>query len=267
MCFRCPCCGTGHAGHSWNEPAGLKGKSIQALAVAESNPRILVAGALDGLYRSKDSGNTWERITPAGNSKLKNFESVAIDPQDPQIIYAGTWHLPWKTRDGGVTWINIRHGVIDDSDVFSIILAHSTPSTVFASACSGIYKSDNGGHLFHKVQGIPGTARRTRVLQQDPKNAQTVYAGTTEGLWKTVDGGAHFRRITPADFILNDVLVDPRNSSHVLIATDRSGVFSSDDAGATFKPSNDGFSERQIARIVAGPGDNLYCCPMKEVAT
>ncbi len=246
---------TRDAGRSWSEPAALKGKSIQALAQSESEPRILIAAALDGLYRSGDSGESWERITPAAHPDLKNFESVAIDPRDSKIIYAGTWHLPWKSTDGGASWSNIKQGVIDDSDVFSIILDHSNPETVFASACSGIYKSEDAGRLFHKVQGIPGAARRTRVLRQDPVDARTVYAGTTEGLFKTVDGGISFQRITPPDFILNAVLVDPRDPRRVLIATDRGGVFASDDAGASFQASNDGFSERQIATVVADPND------------
>ena len=148
---------------------------------------------------------------------------MAIDPRDPQIIYAGTWHLPWKTSDGGLHWSSIKQGVIDDSDVFSIILDRGNPQTVFASACSGIYQSDDGGKLFRKVQGMPDSARRTRVLEQDPQDADTLYAGTTEGLWKTTDGGQDFRLISPPDFILNGVLVDPRNSGRVLIATDRGG--------------------------------------------
>ncbi len=247
---------TRDGGQSWAEPASLKGKSIQALALAPSDPRILIAGALDGLYRSHDSGANWERISPEGHPDLKNFESVAIDPRDPEIIYAGTWHLPWKTTDGGASWNVIKQGVIDDSDVFSIVLDRSDPQTIYASACSGIYKSEDSGQLFHRVQGIPGTARRTRVLQQDPADAKTVYAGTTEGLFKTSDGGRSFLRITPPDLILNDVLVDPRDSRRVLIATDRGGVYASDDAGASFEGSNDGFSERLISRVAADPADS-----------
>jgi photosystem II stability/assembly factor-like uncharacterized protein len=251
---------TRNGGRTWSEPADLRGKSLEALALADSDPRILIVGALDGLFRSSDRGVSWTRISPSGHSDLKNFESVAIDSHDPKIIYAGTWHLPWKTTDGGATWNSIKQGLIDDSDVFSIILDKSNPQTVFASACSGIYKSENGGQLFHKVQGIPGTARRTRVLQQDPVDAKTVYAGTTEGLWKTMDGGKVFKLISPPNFILNDVMVDPRNPRRVLIATDRAGVFASDDAGATFHPSNDGFSQRQITAVVedAEHSSDLY---------
>src|SRR5208337_874360 len=86
-------------------------------------------------------------------------------------------------------------------------------------------------------------------------DAATVYAGTTEGLFKTGDGGQSFQRITPPEFILNAVLVDPRNPRRLLIATDRGGVFSSDDAGASFQPSNDGFSERQVTAVAADPED------------
>ncbi len=240
-----------NGGKSWWQPTQLRDKSIQALALAEATPGMLVVGALDGLYRSMNYGESWERITPEGHADLKNFESLAIDPHNPNVIYAGTWHLPWKTTDGGAHWFNIKQGVIDASDVFSIILDHSNPATVYASACSGIYKSENAGELFHKVQGIPGSARRTRVLEQDPVDAQVVYAGTTEGLWKTSDGGKAFHLISPPNYILNDVLVDPRHTRRVLIATDRGGVYASDDAGASFHPSNIGFSKRQVSALLA----------------
>jgi len=255
-----------NGGRSWSQPAQLRDRSIQALTLAASSPGTIVAGALDGLYRSLNYGESWERITPAGHADLKNFESVAVDEHNRDVIYAGTWHLPWKTTDGGAHWFNIKQGVIDDSDVFSIILDHSNQSTVFLSACSGIYKSENAGELFHKVQGIPGTARRTRVLEQDPVDAMAVYAGTTEGLWKTTDGGRNFHLISPPNYILNDVLVEAQNPHRVLIATDRGGVYSSDDAGASFHPSNHGFSKRQVSALVADqrePG-TLYAAVLND---
>ncbi len=243
------------AGRTWQILPYTRGKSIRALALAQSDSHILVIGALDGVFRSNDGGDNWTRISPEGHAELKNIESIAVDPRNPNIVYAGTWHLPWKTEDGGKTWHNIKKGVIDDSDVFSIIIDHGNPANVFASACSGIYKSENSGELFKKVTGIPSTARRTRVLQQDPVNANVVYAGTTEGLWKTVDSGKTFTRVTPGVYIINDVMVDPRNPSRVLIATDRSGVLASNDGMKTFVTANAGFSHRQVSTIVVDAKD------------
>lgn len=243
------------AGHTWTEVPLFKGQPVLSLAQAPSDPTILVAGTLQGVFRSGDSGATWAQISPPGSHEIHEIESLAIDPKNPDIVYAGTWHLPWKTNDGGNTWRNIKQGVIEDSDVFSIIVDPETTRTLYLSACSGIYKSENAGLLFRKIHGIPSEARRTRVLRQDPQHLEVVYAGTTEGLYKTTDAGKTFERMTDPDVIVNDVYVDPANSDHVLLATDRSGVLESNDAARTFTQSNAGISERKIAGLVVDRND------------
>jgi photosystem II stability/assembly factor-like uncharacterized protein len=240
-------------GASWTSNPEMAHQSIRALTAAPSDGKILVAGTLQGVYRSVDSGAHWTLISPAGSTEIHEVESIAIDPTDPRTIYAGTWHLPWKTTDGGATWNNIKQGIIEDSDVFSIIVDPKQPQTVYASACSGIYKSENGGEKFTKIQGIPMSARRTRVLMQDPQHLGTVYAGTTEGLFRTDDAGTLWTRTTSEDVIVNDVYVDPANSMHVLMATDRGGVLASSDGGVSFVESNTGFSSRQIVAFASDP--------------
>jgi photosystem II stability/assembly factor-like uncharacterized protein len=238
------------SGRSWSQPAGMRGQSIRAFAQAPSDPKILFAGTLEGVFRSKDAGATWAQISPLGSREIHEVESLAIDPVNPDIVYGGTWHLPWKTIDGGDNWHSIKSGLIVDSDVFSIIVDPKHPRIVYLSACSGIYKSEDAGALFHKIQGIPTEARRTRVLAQDPENMEVVYAGTTEGLYKTENGGRTFQSMTGPDVIVNDVYVDPRDSHRVLLATDRGGVLASDDGGATFVESNRGISERKIEALL-----------------
>jgi photosystem II stability/assembly factor-like uncharacterized protein len=248
-------------GKHWAKVPDMTGQSVRSLTRAASDPNLLVAGTLQGVYRSKDNGKRWELISPAGSKELHEVESIAIDPKDPNIIYAGTWHLPWKTADGGAHWENIKQGIIDDSDVFSIVIDPTNPNIVFASACSGIYKSENAGMLFkggvtiNKGQGIPATARRTRKLKLDPTKPTTIYAGTTQGLYKSTDGGSTWIRMTPGDVIVNDVYVDPNQPQHVLLATDRGGVLRSEDSGATFQPSNEGFTLRQVVAFAADQRD------------
>jgi photosystem II stability/assembly factor-like uncharacterized protein len=243
------------AGKSWREVMGMHGQSIRALTQAPSDPKTFIAGTRDGVFRSTDAGVTWTPISPQESREIYDVESVAVNPVDTNIMYAGTWHLPWKTVDGGKTWHSIKQGLIVDSDVFSIILDPVQPNIVFLSACSGIYKSEDGGEQFHKIQGIPMTARRTRKLLQDPGNRQVVYAGTTEGLYKTTDGGKTFARMTGPDVIVNDVFVDPQDTQHVLLATDRSGVLYSRTAAASFVPANDGFSGRKVEALLVDRGN------------
>ncbi len=241
------------SGASW-APV-LQGESVRALAQSVSNPKMWVAGTLTGVQRSDDNGEHWKLISPEKSTEIHEIESVAIDPANPRIIYAGTWHLPWKTTDGGAHWTNIKEGVIDDSDVFSIIVDPVHPSTVYVSACSGIYKSDNAGGRFQKVEGIPSEARRTRVLMQDPKNRDVVFAGTTEGLFRTGDAGKIWIRMTGPDAIINDVFIDPKDSTHILLATDRSGVLASSDGGSSFHSANGGFSGRHLSSFVQDAKD------------
>ncbi len=240
---------TYNGGKDWEVLPAMHGKSVRAMALAASDSKVVVAGALDGVYRSTDGGNTFQKIS-SNDGIVKNIESIAVDPKDPNIVYAGTWHLAWKTSDGGANWQHINKGMIDDSDVFSIIVSSANPSEVFASACSGIYKSTTGGEQFEKIKGIPFTARRTRVLKQDPSNPAIVYAGTTEGLWKSTDEGKNWKRMSNPEVVVNDVLIDPRNSQRVLLATDRSGVLASDDSAATFTSSNHGYTHRYVSAIL-----------------
>jgi photosystem II stability/assembly factor-like uncharacterized protein len=240
-------------GLTWTVQPDMRGQSMRALARSTSNPDVLVAGTLEGVFRSTDGAKHWSLISPRGSTEIHEIESLAVDPTNPQVIYAGTWHLPWKTTDGGVHWKNIKQGIIEDSDVFSILVDPAQPQIVYASACSGIYKSTDGAAEFKKVQGIPSTARRTRKLAQDPQHPQTVYAGTTEGLYRTLDGGVQWDRLTGPNVIVNDVYVDPADSGHILLATDRGGVLSSNDFAASFSASNTGFSARQVTAFAVDP--------------
>jgi len=238
-------------GATWTNQAEMRGQNVLSLTASNSDAKIMVAGTLQGVFRSTDGGQRWTRISPEDNKEIRDVQSVAIDPRDPNVIYAGTWHLPWKTTDGGEHWDNIGkvQGIIEDSDVFSIIVDPMVPDTVFASACSGIYKSENAGGHFDKIQGIPTSARRTRRLLQDPHHLDTVFAGTTEGLYRSDDAGATWTPTTGPEIIVNDVAVDLADPSRVLIATDRGGVLASDDGGDTFHSSNGGFSARQVTAM------------------
>ena len=249
-------------GRTWRV-SGLAGHAVRALVQSPSDKDILIAGALDGVFRSNDFGKTWERITPLGDSELRNVDSLANDPRDPGTIYAGTFHLPWKTVDGGKHWMPLHRGMIDDSDVLSLELNLSNAQQIFASACSGIYRSDDAGSNWNKIEGVPYSARRTLTIRQDPTNPATLFAGTTEGLWKTADGGALWQRVSPKDWVINSLLIvrGGRSSSghdkaefspapaRLLIGTEDRGVLGSDDGGAHFQAFNTGFRHRQVISV------------------
>jgi photosystem II stability/assembly factor-like uncharacterized protein len=236
------------AGRTWQVIA-LAHETVRALAQAPTNPKILVAGTLTGVYRSVDDGTTWERITPAKHDDLRNFDSVAFDPRDENIIYAGTYHLPWKTTNGGKDWFPIGKGMIDDSDVMSIVVDPASPDNVHATACSGIYHSTNAAQGWTRYNGIPFVFRRTQLIRQDPQHPETLYAGTTSGLWKTTNEGAEWKRLTPGDWVINAIVIDAKNPQRVILGTEREGVQISENGGMTYTSANVGFQHQHLLDV------------------
>ena len=239
-------------GQTW-KLVGLAGEAVRALEISASQPDEIVAGTRTGVFRSMDGGKVWARISPSGDEEIRNLDSLVIDPRDPEVIYAGTYHLPWLTRDGGKNWKPVIAGIIDDSDIMSLRLDVSNPSRVYMSACSGIYRSEDQGGEWIKLQGIPYAARRTQVIVQDGARPKTLYAGTTEGLWVTRDGGENWTRTTSRSWVVNSVVILEGKAGapgRVVLGTER-GVQVSDDAGVTFSEANRGFTHTIVRELVA----------------
>ena len=237
------------AGRSW-KLIGLPKETVRALAQAPTNPSCFVAGSLTGVYRLKDDGNTWSASLRPTTTICATLTLLAFDPKDENTIYAGTYHLPWKTNSTAErNWAPVVKGMIDDSDVMSIVIDPANPSNVHATACSGIYHSVDAGQNWKRYAGIPFVFRRTQLLKQDPQHPDTLYAGTTSGLWKTINEGGEWKRTTPGDWVVNAILIDPKNPQRVILGTEREGVQISDNGGLTFAAANNGFDHQHILDV------------------
>ncbi len=242
-------------GEQWLALPGIGGRRIDSLAMSPSDPHVLAAGTSQGVFLSADGGEIWQRISRENDPEMQDITALAFDPANSKIIYAGTPHLPWKTVDGGATWRSIHDGLIDDSDIFSIHVNPDRPELVFASACSGIYRSDNAGDSWRKLIGIPGTHRRTHILAQDPRASGTIYAGTTLGLFKSSDEGRTWRHLTFEQ--VNGMVFDPDDPRTLYLATEHAGVLKSNDGGEKVHAVNAGFANHTLTQIT-GDGQHLY---------
>jgi photosystem II stability/assembly factor-like uncharacterized protein len=250
-------------GEKWEQVPGLKGHEVWSLAFSPSNPNVLAAGTRDGVYLTRDDGDTWNRISPASNRELEVVVSLAFDPLDSNTLYAGTPHLPWKTNNGGLSWSSAHTGMLDDSDVFSIQPDSFHPGYVFASACSGIYHSVNGAASWTKLIGARGASYRTYFIGQDPRDPKIVFAGTTHGLAKSSDGGVTWRQVST--HLSRYVAFDPAQPGRIYVATDDAGIQRSDDEGETLRNVNDGFCNRHLPSLAVS-GESLYTNTIYESA-
>lgn len=249
------------SGRHWRRVEDLAGRSVLSLAVRDAEPRLYAAGTDQGVFLSENQGDSWRAISPADNLELKGIVSLAFDPREPDTLYAGTTHLPWKTTDRGATWASVHDGMLDDSDVFSILTDREKAGRVYASACSGIYASQDGGLKWQRAKGIPPDNRRTYIITQDRDYPNLLYAGTTAGLWKSADSGLTWKKIHDAQ--VNSLVVDPNDGRVMYIATNGGGVLKSVDAGRTWVARNRGLVNRAISSATFAPG-GIYATTMYE---
>ena len=250
---------TADGGQSWEEIAlGRYSSAIRAIAIAPSDPHTIALGISEGVILSLDGGQTWDRIT-RGYRSLYHVESLAFDPLHSDTLYVGTWRLGWKTTNLGKSWKAVHSGMFFDSDMFSLLVNPHNPQVLYSSACTGIYKSENSGLKWTKLNnGLPKEARRTRTLHLDPSDFNTIYAGTTVGLYVSHNAGGSWQRLL-SDIVINAVAVHPTNSQVILVGADDAGVLKSDDGGLTFHPANRGFSHRQVIAVASDPTEeSLY---------
>jgi photosystem II stability/assembly factor-like uncharacterized protein len=142
--------------------------------------------------------------------------------------------------------------MLDDSDVFSIYADPQHPERLFASACSGIYRSQDAAATWTKFAGIPGELRRTHVIRQNPHQPDVLYAGTTLGLLRSIDGGKSWKQLNQHSIYW--LAVDPASARTLYIATERTGVLKSTDGGDTFQLANVGFVSRKVNQLTLAGG-------------
>lgn len=232
-------------GVTWSRrDAGLENVSIRALANDPQNPETIIAGGLDGVYRSTDDGRTWAKL-----SEHVNVESLAIDPRLSDRIYVGTWRQAWRTDDGGKSWRHIEKGMVLDTDIFAINLDAKNPDNVWIATCGWVYNSsDRGDNWTRYRDGFNN--RRIHSVEYDPVNPGCVYAGSVGGLYRTMDGGKSWQLISDENLVVNAIAIHPERPRRIVLGTEGDGVYVSQDGGKSFARSNRGLYNVKVTALV-----------------
>jgi hypothetical protein len=172
-----------NGGNSWTALASLPGANaqIELIAIAPSNPAILVVSSGLGIFRTTNGGSTWTRIdTGAFDSPLN---CLAIDRANPSIIYIGQPYSPggiqlyWTTNAGG-TWA-ARNAGLPNFSVQAIYGDPGDPNTLFCGTDVGLYKSTNQGLSWANVIG---TLNNSSIQAIDILDDRTIIRIGTHGL-------------------------------------------------------------------------------------
>ena len=275
-------------GQVWNcvsDSVRLTG--IGAVAVAPSRPETVYVGATGGstagVYRSTDGGAHWERVALEGHG----VTSIAIDPHNPDLVMAAAGDSGvMRTTDGGRNWKSVLPDaqaggvwlVFDPDDAKNVYAGtrsiaqggrgggggRGAPPVTTPATDSQIYRSSDEGATWSKTSpdGLPGGNFGTIALAVSPgTKGQRVYDYVAQGMFRSDDGGAHWKRATDDPRLIgggqfHDVIVDPRDPN-ILFATQTS-LYRSTDAGKTWESYAGAPSGADFNYVWIDPANDKY---------
>lgn len=174
------------------------------------------------LLRTRDEGISWEVISPdltanidakqgkgggpytveaVGAENYGTLTYVVESKHEKGVIYTGSndgrIHL---TKDNGITWNNVTPKGLPETLINAIEVSPHDPGTVYLATtrykfndyAPGLYKSTNYGKTWKLItSGIPQGAY-TKVVREDEKRKDLLFAGTVTGMYASWDGGLNW---------------------------------------------------------------------------
>jgi len=236
---------------NWNTPIHI-GKSSGALYYAAQF-----------LFRSRDKGDSWERISPdlttndpakqrqdeSGGLTLDNSTAenhctiftVAESPKNANVVWAGTDDGNLQvTRDGGKTWTSVAPnvpGLPKQTWVSSVEAGHFDEAVAYAAfdghmtgdMKTWVFRTSDYGATWAPLAS-PEMRGYAHVVKEDPVSSDLLFVGTEFGLWVSVDGGRQWGQFTAGlpTVAVRDLSIHPREHD-LILATHGRGLYIVDD--------------------------------------
>ncbi len=184
---------------TWNAigPHNIGGRTL-AIALNPQNTNTIYAGsASGGLWRSYTSGkgaDAWDYVSTG--FPVLGVGAIAITPNDSNTIYIGTGEVyNYYDTHGGIT-VRITRG----------------------SYGIGILKTNDGGNSWTKsLDWSYNQERAVHVIRINPLNPNTIWAGTTEGTYKSTDAGQNWTLMN-STIMVSDLVINPIDTNIVFVA-------------------------------------------------
>jgi hypothetical protein len=218
----------------------------------------------------------WLKRSPDGHSPVpveRYLEAIEHMKRMPQYSTADKAVLPSLKELGSASietealgaWTPLGPGNIGGR-TRALLINPASPNIMYAAGVAGgVWKTTNGGASWTATSDLLSNIA-VCSLAFDPTNTEVIYAGTGEGLFagdnvrgggifKTTDGGASFTFLastSTTDFhYVNDIVVSP-NDNHRVYAATRTGVWRSDDGGASWTATLNPLGQSGTTTVTGG---------------
>ncbi len=245
---------TTDGGKTWRHLGLKETQAVSRIRIHPTNPDIVYVAALGhpyganeerGVFRSKDGGNTWEKVLYA--SDKAGAVDLIIDRTNPDVLYASTWQVYrkawkmwgggpdcklWKSLDGGDTWIDLtKNPGMPEGPIgkIGVTVSPANPDRVWAIVEAnegGVFRSDDGGWTWERTNDERKLRQRAFYYSRiyaDPLDENVVY-GLNTRMYKSTDGGRTFDiTVSTPHGDNHDLWIDPNNPMRMINSNDGGG--------------------------------------------
>jgi photosystem II stability/assembly factor-like uncharacterized protein len=210
------------------------------------------AATLNGVFRSTDSGTTWQATGLSGKSVFQ----ISGRPGAAAVfaLASGVFPSPnlYVSRDSGQTWASVPGQ--DSAAVVGI--DPERLSTVYAGSANdgSIWKSTDAGANWQQVSTLPENGRPLALAL----SSSAMYVLTFENLYKSADGGLTWSSVLPPGTAINSITsIAVGSTAGVVYAAGANGTgfCRSADSGATWTCSANFPNAGSVSRILEVPAD------------
>jgi photosystem II stability/assembly factor-like uncharacterized protein len=236
---------------------------VTTLAIDTLLPATIYAGTMgDAVYKSPDGGQHWLPHNVGLKEHVSFVNQFVFHPTVSEKIYIATTVGAFYTKDAGREWEERMNGMKEVHIVTAIAMNPKAPTTLYGGTTGGMYRSEDGAMSWKRINNglIPESelmasmALGVNAIEIDRMNPDTVYAGTTKGLFRSTNKGEQWERIGESlpDAFLSSILLHPTEPSQLYVGGPK-GVWKSSDSGKTWQAVNQGLTTLNIRALAMNP--------------
>ena len=236
-------CYSDNEGSNWNE---IRLNAIYPPVVndiSKINEKIIVSSYY-GSFVSNNDGDTWKKTSDM-------FIYSQYVSKSGRIFVGNDYNGIYKSDNEGNSWSAANNGI---NHSYFFAFGESNTGRIFAGAWpSGTYYSDNNGDSWASLENqlLSSTRAYDYLALED-----TIYAGTSSGLMKSVDDGLTWKKINGINGLVYDIFIAPSND--IIVSNWGEGVFLSSDFGKTWNEFNYGLNNLYIREITIDDSNYIY---------